>query len=898
MNQTDNHAKYMFNLSKGQELYKVQRFEDALKYFNTALELEPDSHWAWNEKGNALRRLGRQREARDCYERAIHLDKRHSYPFPYIGVADIYRDQKQYSEAIAYYDRAIRIKRHPWALNGKGRCLHALNQTDEALRLAEESIHIRPEFLFPYILRGDILYERAAYRDALRSYQRAYELIRGPSPELRGEVKSKITQCTAMLDRDVRVEPGNQEKPLNALIRAFSDHIPSIRKKLHDAPAATSILDEKNGGYSHPESNSTDNHAKYMANLNKGKEFYKVQRFEDALKHFTTALELEPGSHWAWNEKGNALRRLGRQKEAIECYERAISLDRARSYPFPYIGIADIYREQKQYSEAIAYYDRAMRIKRHPWALNGKGMCLHARNQTDEALRLAEESIRTRPGFLFPYILRGDILYERAAYRDALRSYQNAFDHIHSSSTKLREEVRSKIAQCTAMLDRELRRESGNDGNSDVKRLLIRLGSEDSQDRIHASYQLDILAKGGKAGAIIRERAFDMLGRALDDSVPDVRRNILWVLGNLAYQGYSYEVAGSGILPEMAAHLDDPADPVCSAAAWSLAVVAEAGQGIAVADSGATLRYIRLLYSKNHEVQACAALALDKIAFYASPEPVVRNGGATALAHLLNVQNDEVRFRVLWALWSISCRGYADSLCDAETLVTDLKRCAQEKDLEIRKAAVSIIGELSKVRDKSFLQQKDLEKVLLTCIGSRSNRVRGAAIWAAGLWADAGCAPMLIQAGVKEAIRNNLDDRTRVHVFNHSEHRWIERSIGGIAGDVLKKIVASPDPVPPKPDTPEEIVVLADPGSPEPDYRTAYFVAQNLVEHLRQRDRLEARKSAIHLEVFVRGDILEKLQQVSEHLRFYIDEDLDNEIESLADDVELLKENILREAMR
>ena len=643
--------------------------------------------------------------------------------------------------------------------------------------------------------------------------------------------------------------------------------------------------------------NQTDNHAKYMFNLSKGQELYKVQRFEDALKYFNTALEFEPDSHWAWNEKGNALRRLRRQKEAMDCYERAIHLDKRHSYLFPYIGIADIYREQKQYSEAIAYYDKAIRIKRHPWALNGKGMCLHARNQTDEALRLAEESIRTRPGFLFPYILRGDILYERAAYRDALRSYQNAFDLIHSSSTKLREEVRSKIAQCTAVLDREIRRESDNDGSSDVKRLLVRLWSEDSQDRIHASYQLDILAKGGKAGEIIRERAFGMLGRALDDSIPDVRRNILWVLGNLAYQGYSYEVAGSGILPEMAAHLDDPADPVCSAAAWSLAVVAEAGQGIAVADSGATLRYIRLLYSKNHEVQACAALALDKIAFYASPEPVVRNGGATALVRLLGVQNDEVRFRVLWALWSISCRGYADSLCDAETFVTDLKQCAQEKDLEIRKAAISIIGELSNVRDKSFLQQKDLENVLLTCIGSQSNRVRGAAIWAAGQWADAGYASTLIQAGVKETIRWHLDGRAMVRVFDHSEHRWVERSIGEIADDVLKRITTSSNPVPPKPDALEKIVVPTGPRSPEPDYRTAYFVAQNLVEHLRQNDLLKARKSAIHLEVFVHGDILEKLQQVSEHLRFYSDESID-EIESLADDVELLKEDILREAMR
>jgi len=619
--------------------------------------------------------------------------------------------------------------------------------------------------------------------------------------------------------------------------------------------------------------NRTGNHARYMANLSKGKEFYKAQRFEDALKYFTTALELEPHSHRAWNEKGNALRRLGRQKEAIDCYEQAIHLDKKQSYPFPYIGVADLYREQEQYSGAIAYYDRAIRIKRHPWALNGKGMCLHALNQTDEALKLAEESIRIRPKFPFPYILKGDILYERAAYRDALSAYQKVLGLIRGASPELQEEIKRKIAQCP-----------GSD--SIVGSLFVLLQSERDQDRVHATYQLDVMAKGGGAGEIIHERPFDVLLDNLRDPIQEVRRNILWIVGNLALQGYSYEVAESGILSEMTLRLDDQVELVRSAAAWSFAMITEAGQGIGVADSGAPIRCILLLQDASSDVQACAALALDKIAFYASPEPVVRNGGVVALVNRLDVKDDGVRICVLWALWSIACRGYVDSLCDAETLITNLKRCALEKNLEVRKAAVSIIGELSNQQDKSFLQQKDLEKILLMCIGSKSNRVRGAAIWAAGLWVDAGYAPTLIQAGVKEAVESCLGDHTKVHVFNHSERRWKKRSIGGIADDVLKKIIAPPEPLP------------SDPAPCESDYRTAYFVAQNLANHLHQNDLLEARKCAIHLEGFVCGDILERVLRIREQLRFCADEAISAISGDFTDEMEMLKEDILREAMR
>ena len=174
-------SEYTRNLSRGQTLYKDQRFEEALGYFKKALMLKPYSHVAWNEKGNALRKLGRQEEAMDCYERAIQLDKKRSYPFPYVGIADMYRGQEQYQAAILYYDKALGIRRHPWALNGKGICLLARNQADEALELAEEAIRIRPEFLFR------ISSKATSSLSGLRTgrlgvVRKAFDLIRAPRP--------------------------------------------------------------------------------------------------------------------------------------------------------------------------------------------------------------------------------------------------------------------------------------------------------------------------------------------------------------------------------------------------------------------------------------------------------------------------------------------------------------------------------------------------------------------------------------------------------------------------------------------------------------------------------------------------------------------------------------------
>jgi len=51
-------------------------FEDALSFFEQALLLEPANPDLWNQKGVALRSLGRYDEASECYDKSLQLDPR------------------------------------------------------------------------------------------------------------------------------------------------------------------------------------------------------------------------------------------------------------------------------------------------------------------------------------------------------------------------------------------------------------------------------------------------------------------------------------------------------------------------------------------------------------------------------------------------------------------------------------------------------------------------------------------------------------------------------------------------------------------------------------------------------------------------------------------------------
>ena len=55
---------------------KNGNFEDALSFFEQALLLKPDDPDLWNQKGVALRSLGRYNEASECYDKSLKLDPR------------------------------------------------------------------------------------------------------------------------------------------------------------------------------------------------------------------------------------------------------------------------------------------------------------------------------------------------------------------------------------------------------------------------------------------------------------------------------------------------------------------------------------------------------------------------------------------------------------------------------------------------------------------------------------------------------------------------------------------------------------------------------------------------------------------------------------------------------
>ena len=63
-------------VAKGQSFLEDGKFNDALGFFEQALLLNQDDPNLWNNKGIALRSLGRYEEAMECFNKSLEIDPR------------------------------------------------------------------------------------------------------------------------------------------------------------------------------------------------------------------------------------------------------------------------------------------------------------------------------------------------------------------------------------------------------------------------------------------------------------------------------------------------------------------------------------------------------------------------------------------------------------------------------------------------------------------------------------------------------------------------------------------------------------------------------------------------------------------------------------------------------
>lgn len=94
-------------------------YDEAQKYFEQSLEIEPEQGPVWNDLGVTLENRGQVAEAQRAYEQAVEQG---SSPDAFFNLAKIYEKQGMYREAIVLYERYVTFdSASPFGINAQER---------------------------------------------------------------------------------------------------------------------------------------------------------------------------------------------------------------------------------------------------------------------------------------------------------------------------------------------------------------------------------------------------------------------------------------------------------------------------------------------------------------------------------------------------------------------------------------------------------------------------------------------------------------------------------------------------------------------------------------------------------------------------------------------------------
>jgi tetratricopeptide (TPR) repeat protein/tRNA A-37 threonylcarbamoyl transferase component Bud32 len=145
----------------------------------------------------------------------------------------------------------------------------------------------------------------------------------------------------------------------------------------------------------------------------------------EAVRFYTAALALRPGSDAVYNNLGIALRAQQDLKGAIAAYQKAIKLNPKDALAYNNLGLA--LEDQQDLKGAVAAYQKAIKLNpKYAAAYNNLGNALRAQQDLKGAIAAYQKAIKLNPKDALAYNNLGLALEDQQDLKGAIAAYQKA----------------------------------------------------------------------------------------------------------------------------------------------------------------------------------------------------------------------------------------------------------------------------------------------------------------------------------------------------------------------------------------------------------------------------------------------------------------------------------------
>lgn len=169
-------------ISSASSNYYQDKYEEELKIYEEAIEINPEDSVSWYNKGNLLAsNFGQYLKAIECFDVALKINP--SFDIAWVCKGSAYGDLEEHHEAIKCFDEAIKINpNNSSAWSNKGSALCNLGRLEDSLEAYNVSLKISSENGFVWCMIGNVYNALNDKNAALEAYNKAVELNPHLSP--------------------------------------------------------------------------------------------------------------------------------------------------------------------------------------------------------------------------------------------------------------------------------------------------------------------------------------------------------------------------------------------------------------------------------------------------------------------------------------------------------------------------------------------------------------------------------------------------------------------------------------------------------------------------------------------------------------------------------------------
>ena len=392
-------------LSKGIEAYKAGQLKEADRFFTAILQAHPKHPDANHNMGVLAVGVGKIQEALPFFETAIETNK--SVAQYWLSYIDALLTLNKISHAKTAFEQAKQN-----GADGElfGRLANRLDELDRNIKDVE--------------IEGNKIKQAASnILDALTLDQ--------ATKFARKKLKSGLTEEARSIYRDILVRFPKNKKATNGIKALSSGNLRTkaiLQEPRHDLLVALMVL--FNQGQLEEALEQVSVLIKQfpssviLYNI-RGASHAKLRQFDAAIEGFQQALKIKPDFFDAYNNIGNALIEQGELDKAINSYKQALSFKPNFAEAHHNMGIA--FKAKGELDTAIESFKQALKVKPdYPEACIKLGSLLHKKGELEEAISCYKQALNIRPDFVEAHYNLGIILKDKGDLDPAIDSYNEA----------------------------------------------------------------------------------------------------------------------------------------------------------------------------------------------------------------------------------------------------------------------------------------------------------------------------------------------------------------------------------------------------------------------------------------------------------------------------------------